>query len=243
MKINTHAALLLSSLVLVSCEHYDRIDGHARVSRLHRPSAAAASPAPSPEPAPKPVVKKPEAGPVVAQNQSVSSTPIPEKPAPIAKPLPEPPKPKVNKVEPEVKPALSKPDTGIKAPEAKPATAMPRQKWSWRNLFSRKQPAATTVTPLPESTNADGPIPTELLVTPPAPAKENKKPVPPSKPEVKQEETRPVVSQQQPELKPVPRNASRLPIAPPRASSQTQQQKPSYPVMPGQNRGLKARPL
>ncbi len=236
MKLNIYTVLLFSSLALISCEHYDKIDGHARIMRLHRPSAVVAAPAPTP--APKPAVKKPETSSVVAQNQPVSSSPVPEKPAPIAKPLPETAEPELKKVVPEVKPAASRPEIKAPEPEARAATT-PRRKWSFRNLFSRKQPQAAPISPLPESTNADGPIPSELLVTAPAPAANKPESALPVS-EVRKPVANAVVSQKQPELKPVPSGASRLPIAPPRAGSQPR--KSSYPVMPGQNRGLKARP-
>ncbi len=96
-------------------------------------------------------------------------------------------------------------------------------------VITQQQPEATRpVPPTPAPVAAPLPPAPEPVVAAPAP-----------KPEVKKPEPRPIVSQQQPQPRrtatpsgySAPSRASGLPLAPKR----------NYPLMPGQNRGLKAR--
>ncbi len=231
MKLRTCAALLLTFFTLTACENFDETAGTARVTRIQRPKKAA------PEPYPF--------GPR-QQQPAVSTKPVPAAP-PLAKPLPKPEPLVVKAAEPAPKPTENKPD-------AYPFGA------------TQQQPAASTK-PIPAETTVAKPLPEQAPVIKapePAPKPENRKPEaypfgstqlqptvssepvpaaaevakpePASKPIVKEPETHPVISQQQPTYSSSARK-SRLPIAPPTADGRAK--KRLYPLMPGQNRGLK----
>ncbi len=155
--------------------------------------------------------KKPDPYPFSNQKQPAVST----SPAPTTSvPVPEP-LPQPEETAARVQPPAPKP-----APAVKDEAPYP--------FASQKQPLVADK-PLPEAAPA-APAP---AVTTPAPEVK--------KPEPKKPEPRPVVSQQQPSYSGAAQRSSgraRLPIAPPTAG---RQKKYNYPLMPGQNRGLKAR--
>ncbi len=128
-----------------------------------------------------------------------------------------------------VTPVAPKPEMKAPAPMPEVKPEPPARK----HVAAQQQPAAVTkpVPTTPAPVAAPLPEQPKVVVKAPAPKPEVKAPAPAPKPQV----TKPIVSQQQPEPSATYSNRPRLPIAPPSA------QKRDYPLMPGQNRGLKSR--
>ena len=261
MKRNLY--LLSIGLVLCSCsEPTDVVTGHARIIMKNTPVVA---PAPVAEVAAPVVVTAPELPkadyvvekptPVVSQNQPVTTEPAPaptiieEKPAPApvaqnqpvtTEPSPAPAPVEVDKPVIQRKPvtetvaapapvekkpvatpvAQNQPATTEPAPATKPAAAA-----SAATIVSQTQPGGATIissTPAPVVTPVAAAVPAPVAAPAPKPVA--------TQPQV----VRPAVSQQQPRTTAPTSSGYRTP--------QTyQSKKRSFPIMPGQNRGLKNR--
>ncbi len=231
---------MASALALVSCEFgepYDVIAGSARISRLHEPApviakpvAPIATPAPAPveEPAPAPAPEpEPEPQPVAAQQQPAAAT----APVVVSEPIPEPLPPAEETpapAEPQPVVAQNQPVVAEAAPQRSEPEPEPK------SVVSQQQPKVTPPAPKPEP---------KPVVSQQQPVVNRPVAAPAPKPAVYVPPTPRTVSHAASQQQPTHYNNSRLPIANPNWATPQNHRKATrdYPLMPGQNRGLKAR--